>query len=556
MRIPFRQGIVTAPSGFLQQTGSTVSLVIATPTMVSVAFADGTANYLHTERLSVTNAWTGPFAPGTDYWLYWDINIMTGQRTFGHTLHEPYEGASAPLSPQPDQHWFDTVSFKMKVWNATSGRWVSKIRVFAAKLQSGSVLISTSVNTPDYEGTQVGSVSAIPVAAGALVFDTNGDPVKRNNGTFFTTEDVVVASVASSTQVKLGATMIEAVAVANLPAYSIVQFVDFNQINLATTAFVEQGAYGIIEEAASTGQVVNVALQGVITNPAWDWTVAGVNAPLYVTNVGGLTTNVTPDGVIVAYVVDVNTIVLRPTLQTVSLYTNPDATLVVREEGSTVQTAVSALNFVGANVTASAGAAGVANITVTAPAATPLAVQEEGVAVDADVTTINFIGATTTAAPGAPGTVTVTVAAPTPLTVSEEGTPVDAAVTSINFVGLVTTATQGSPGSVTVTAATEPAIFTYTASQNMLATHRGAIVRFDNTTAMNYTIRTNANVPMPVGATIVVSQNGTGAVTIVPEGGVTIVTPETLITRKRWGKVTLTQTSADYWEAEGNLLAL
>lgn len=321
MRIPFRQGIVTAPAGFLQAAGATVSLVIATPALVNFTIADGTANYLHTERSTIVGAWTGPFTSGTSYWLYVDINQISGARTFGHTLLEPIEAATAPLSPQNDQHWFDTVANKTKVWNATAGRWVPKVRVFAAKYDSGSVFVSMSVNAPVFTGTQVGSLAAQPALAGALVFDINGDPVKRSGGMFFTTEDVVVASVATAAQVKVGAILIEAVATSSIPAYSIVNFAGFHQVELATNVMMDEGAYGMIEVDAVPGDVVNVTLEGVITNPAWDWTAAGVNTPLYVNSSGALTTTPPPQPVVVATVVDVNSILLRPSIQTIT-YTN------------------------------------------------------------------------------------------------------------------------------------------------------------------------------------------------------------------------------------------
>ena len=232
MRINFRQGIVRVPPNFLQQSGSAVNLVIPTPAMATIAFADGPTDYLHTERLTVLNAWTGPFVSGTDYWLYWDIDTRTGVRTFGHTLLEPVVGATAPISPANDQHWFDTATNTMKVWNAATGTWQRKIRVFAAKLAGGSVFVSMSVNSPAFEGTQVGSHMVAPARAGALVFDINGDPVRRGDGRFFTTEDVAVTGIAASSQVKIGSIVVDAVATTSIPAYSVVNFVDFHQITL------------------------------------------------------------------------------------------------------------------------------------------------------------------------------------------------------------------------------------------------------------------------------------------------------------------------------------
>lgn len=316
MYIPFRQGVVYAPPNFLQLSGGTVSLQIAVPDLVIAVVADGDSDYLINERLPVANAWAGPFVAGPQsYWLYWDINVVTGQRTFGHTLLEPAEGSTPPASPQNDQHWFDTNVNKMKVWNTAAARWVTKIRVFAAMLAGGSVITSMSVNAPAFQGTQVGSLASIPIQAGPIVFDEFGLAVKRNNGAFFTTEDVVVTGVASGAQVKLASAVVEAVAESNIPAYSVVRFSGFNRILQATNFHMNSNnVFGMIEKNAATGEVVNVVTSGVVTNPAWDWTAAGINAPIYIDNVGQLTT--TPPAIpqVIGIVVDIRSILIRPSV--------------------------------------------------------------------------------------------------------------------------------------------------------------------------------------------------------------------------------------------------
>lgn len=526
MRISFRQGIVQAPNAFLQANGATVNLSIASPALVLAAVADGTANYLITERSTVTSAWTGPFVSGTDYWLYWDINPISGVRTFGHTLLEPAEGNSAPLSPANDQHWFDTTQTKMKVWNSVAGRWVNKIRVFAGKYQSGTTFVSMSINAPSYVGTQIGVLENVPVDAGALVFDLNGDPMKRSNGTFFTTEDVVTASLASASAIKVGAVIIEAVATTNIPAYSIVTFSGFHQVALATNIMMTEGAFGMIETDAVIGDVVHVVLQGVVTNPAWDWTAQGVNNALYVSSTGSLTTTPPPNPVVVGTVVDVNSILLRPSLQTITV------------DGGTLGPATT--TTLGTVRLSTAG---------TSPLS-PVVVE------DSDPRLSNKVlraGDTMTGLLILSGDPVANLGAATKQYVD--------ARTLNDLSDVISTGpTAGQMlqfnGTNWVPVNPEPAVFTYTANQNMLGTHRGAIVRMDSGTATTYTIRTNANVPMPIGATIVVSQQGTGTVTIGSEGGVTVVSPETLDIRKQYGKVTLTQTSANYWEVEGNLTAL
>lgn len=313
MRIPFRQGIVRAPLNFLQLSSGKVNLSISSPDAVLVTFADGAADYLITERASVANAWAGPFSAGSQsYWLYWDLNLVTGQKTYGHTLLEPAEGSTAPSTPMNDQHWFDTSVNKMKVWNATAGRWIPKVRTFAAQLNSGSVFVSMSINSPVFTGTQVGNLQSQAVEAGALVFDADGAVVKHTNGTFLTTEDVVLTGIASSSHVKFGSIVVEAEATGNIPAYGLVRFTDFNKVSVVTNFLIDNSAYGIVDTSASPGDVVNITMEGLITNPAWDWTSAGINAALYVDNVGNLTTTVPATPIAVAAVVDKNTILLRP----------------------------------------------------------------------------------------------------------------------------------------------------------------------------------------------------------------------------------------------------
>lgn len=326
MRIPFRQGLVRVPANFLQLAAGKVSLVLGPSDSVVATFADGAANYLTTERLTVNNAWVGPYVTGTDYWLYVDINLVTGVRTFGHTTVSPVDGATAPHAPVAlDQHWFDTANNTMKVWNGNG--WVKKIRLFVAKLQQGSVFVSMSVNSPAYTGTQVGALVAQPVSAGAIVFDADGNPLKKADGTFFTTEDTALTGIASSSQVKFGSLVIEAEADTNLPAYSIVRFTDFNLITAATNYIVDNGAYGIIERDAATGDVVEVTMEGLITNPAWDWTSAGINAQLYVDANGSLTTTPPPSPIPVAAVVDTNTILLRPSTLFMNTFNDPATAL-------------------------------------------------------------------------------------------------------------------------------------------------------------------------------------------------------------------------------------
>lgn len=295
MQVPFRQGIIKAAPNFLQIAGSTVSLVSSHANYVLIAIADGESDYLVAEKSSVASAWTGPFYSGTNYWLYWDINPLTGAKTYGHTIYEPIESSRAPLSPMGDQHWFDTSSNTMKVWNAAVGRWVRKVRLFAAKLAGTSVFVSMSINSPLFTGTQIGSYLTAAVQAGFLIFDNEGKALRKSNGTFFTTEDVGITGVASSSKVKLGSVVREAEAMANMTKNTIVVFTDFDKISPAQPhMFTQTKQFGIIEEDVVIGDFVNVITEGAITSYDWDWSPYGINAPVYVGSGGVLSLEASP----------------------------------------------------------------------------------------------------------------------------------------------------------------------------------------------------------------------------------------------------------------------
>lgn len=312
MRISFRQGIVRCPANFLELTNGTVNIVVPSAESIIVTLADGNSNYLLTERLSVSKAWPGPFpASSQSYWLYWDLNAVTGEKTYGYTLYEPIEAFTPPKQVQDDQHWFDTANNKMFVWNNAANRWQQKYRVFAAQLTGGATFTSMSINSPLFTGTQTGITSPTPIAAGALIFDADGKVVKRSGGSFFTTEDTAVTGIASSSHVKLSGLILEGTALDNIPAYTVVQFADFNKIKTASSNIVTEAPYGITEQGAAKGDTVSVMMEGVITNPDWDWSSAGVNAPVYLGPTGQLTTTKPVVPIVIGNVVDKDVIMIK-----------------------------------------------------------------------------------------------------------------------------------------------------------------------------------------------------------------------------------------------------
>ena len=187
MLIEFRQGIYrqqdTRP--FLTLTDKGVNLnVDDNPTIVTLAHGRG--NYLFTEDFPVVPAWRGPFPIDEVVWLYWDINLTTGVRTFDYTSTDPFidggYGNSLPISPIGGQHFFLIPENEMKYYNGY--RWKTVIRVFAGTVNKDSVL--TLFET----GTQVGR--HIQTNAGHILFNDDNVPIKRSglfgSSEFATTE--------------------------------------------------------------------------------------------------------------------------------------------------------------------------------------------------------------------------------------------------------------------------------------------------------------------------------------------------------------------------------
>ena len=353
MRVLFRQGLVKTPGGFISIGAGSASLVLPPDEALYATIADGSSNYLITEKLSVPSAWKN-LPTGQNRWLYIDLDVKTGERTFGSTALEPIEGATAPLTPANDQHWFDTTTFQMKVYSTAGAKWTRVVRVFVVKLQGGSVPVSMSINAPAYTGTQVGSVSAAPIDAGGLIFDADGFVIKRYNGEFFTTESPALSSLASSSQIKVGNITLRATAEVNIPSHTLVKFTAFETITTAGTFIPRDGVYGFVENDVARGNDVEVILEGVVTNPAWDWASAGVNAFVYVNMSGQPTTTISMSDEPIGVVVGRHSILLRPsTLFGLQADTFTGGVAVaVQNEGSNLTSSVNVLNFTGSGIEA------------------------------------------------------------------------------------------------------------------------------------------------------------------------------------------------------------
>jgi len=271
---------------FLQKqlTSDYVSLYInATSTLIN--FSHGEVDYLYEEANSVDHAW-GPFTPPiTDtYYLYWDIDLETGIRTFGHTTFVPVKSEAAPMILANGQHWFNLLDKKMYVYKDLG--WAEKIRVFAGIYANGSLtpysVLDTSVtpNVTRYFTSQVGLHET--ANAGFILFDDNTLPIRRShNSTFLTTESQFYTTKSLISAVNFDTNLFYATANTNVPAYSIVSYNKDNTLSVASYDDVHAtSANGFIKNEVYKGEVTNIVTNGYVTNIDWRFSVPAAT-PVY-----------------------------------------------------------------------------------------------------------------------------------------------------------------------------------------------------------------------------------------------------------------------------------
>lgn len=298
MQVPFKQGIVryqtdNAPTPnpiFLQQSlsGNYINLVVS-PDPTILNFSHGVDHeYLFEESKSVNHAW-GPFSVGTHYWLFWDIDPMTAVRTFGYTTRQPTYGPNPPSSPQSDQHWFDTINHTMKVFQ--NNVFIEKIRVFAAKYHSGSVL------QPYALGSQVGlNIKSKP---GSILFDDKGDVIKQGKnkraGYFVTSESLFSTHASSGSVVRLEGEVQLCEAVTNIAEFQLVCLHGYQQMGFASSNDIIHPIIGIVREDLYVGEIGNYISKGRLTNPNWNW-LEPAGTLLFCDPTGQVTTDVPQQG--------------------------------------------------------------------------------------------------------------------------------------------------------------------------------------------------------------------------------------------------------------------
>lgn len=300
MKIGFRQGIIrrqtnlSAPD-FLRKTslsGNSIDLIVSPePTVITMAHYG--ANYLFEEARTVVGAWgggglgslNGPLvAVGQTQYLFWDIDLATGQLARGWTLIPPIITPVEPTNPLPDTHWFDTTLTRMRVFRkpgAAPGVWQDKIRLFAAIYDSNAIIVHYPI------GSQVGITNG-EWSCGNLILGTNNKPLKQSDGTFVTTETNLIIYQTSGQNVKFDMALVFAQASEEIPKFYCVSFQPDRRIGLASSNSHYNFVSGIVVEDLNQEEVGQVITNGVVRNEQWNWTPAQINKPLFVGPTGEL----------------------------------------------------------------------------------------------------------------------------------------------------------------------------------------------------------------------------------------------------------------------------
>lgn len=266
-----------------------------------LAFAHRRANYLVELSKSVPEAW-GPIVTGKTNYLYWDINLISGEITRGITVLPVMYTGAAPAAPLFDQHWFDLQDMVMKTWNGR--KWLEVIRLFAGEVRNSSTLISYSSGS-----SQAGLFGAL-YETGNIIYDVYGKPLRQSDGTFATSSTQFLLSNTSSKSVKLEGDLIAGQASEPIPAYSLVRQTSGSKIGLASSSDPYSRVCGIVTTDLYPGEVGYVVSNGLIKNKEWDFPADRIGRPVFCGTLGNVTANPPVSGVlqIIGFVFDKDTV--------------------------------------------------------------------------------------------------------------------------------------------------------------------------------------------------------------------------------------------------------
>lgn len=279
MRLKFRQGIIRTDNQYLQPNGNGVDLIPNQP--LEVTIADRSVNYYHVEPKPVLNAWSiAPEDYLTTNYLYIDIDIRTGIRTFGYSPYTPAYGSQRPVNPQVNQYWFNNIEMTSNYFNGQS--YVKVNRVFVGTYNQ---------NTVQYLpiGSHVGSQSQTNTyLTGAILYDMGGKALSDSNKQFVTTESTLNVSGAYNYSLRLDSSVHKVRAEDTFSASTVVKYTEFGEVEIAHASDLNNFMLAIAMEDASPGYVITVIHSGEVINEAWNYPTVGEK--IYLDNNGQLIT--------------------------------------------------------------------------------------------------------------------------------------------------------------------------------------------------------------------------------------------------------------------------
>lgn len=307
MKNNFKHGIISAPStpSFLEFNSGNVNLILTVGDLL-FTITHGSENYLYIESQSIPNAWVGPFSSTGKSWLYWDINLESGVRSFGHTNVNPFGvGATLPEYPEMNEHFFYTKENKLKLWNG--GRWETVLRVF-----SGEVINNSSVVA--YEtGTQISDNSEI--YAGYILYGIDGIPLKIfdnfNRGAFIHTEYKLNTYNSDYNQYEPRTREHNYIADTSIPFGYCIRTTTSSNYSLASYKQVEHQCIGVSITDVHEGESGKYVTEGILISDFWNFT-EPPNTPVWVGISGELRATPPPDTSMqrIGYIISSNSIII------------------------------------------------------------------------------------------------------------------------------------------------------------------------------------------------------------------------------------------------------
>jgi hypothetical protein len=242
---------------FLKVAGDYIQIYVS-ETPLSFIVADGDSHYLIEERAGIQRAW-GPFydTVGITYNLYVDVNPVSAVVSRSYTSSEVVYSTD-----EPDHvngiHWYDENTHKMFV--SADDTWVPVIRFFVGTFSNGALITYNKY------------FDSIENNAGFIVYDYDNKGVRKSNGKFLTTQDSTRLNTGTfSNAINPEDREYVASPTEQIPAFTFVAVSGDNKISIANSSNINKLPIGMVLEAVSVGDTVNVHTEGIVINPQWNF---------------------------------------------------------------------------------------------------------------------------------------------------------------------------------------------------------------------------------------------------------------------------------------------